>query len=618
MRAWRYFKTFWKTFVIFLVPLFLLPLPILVPSTVGRCGYVVIIMAAFWVTEALPLPVTSLIPMVLFPFLGIMPTNDTAVFYLNSTNFMFIGGLIMAIAIEKSNLHERLALKVLTLTGSNLRFVTFGFMAVTAFLSMWISNTAATAMMLPIIDAVVVAALSTEPQNEHIELNEGLEDVYQHKKTVSSKLLKRTKNMLHLSIMYSANIGGTGTVTGSPSNLVVYGVIETIFGKDTGLNFATWMAVAVPGMIVNILIAWAWLQIVYLPNCFGQRKSQVANETNSKDSTKGKDPQSERKNGLRSRYEELGPISWREIQVAVIFVLLIAAWITRSPRFIEGWSSLLTLTDANGQLTAVADSTVVILAVLLLFVLPAFPKCNPRKEFHASEALISWRDVQNEMQWGVIILVGGGFAMAEGAKRSCLSYWMGSSLEVLKSLPQALIVVTTSVITAFLTEFMSNTATANLIMPVLAQLAIELEINPMLLMLMAGFACCYAFMLPVATPPNAIIYSSSDVTLRRMILMGVVMNILTLGVSLISIHTLGNAVLGLSEFPDWANHTMENSTGPAGNSGRPRSGVGGEENLAEGVPRTIWPILTVEGSPRLHGHGMHSELIEAGQTCPLQ
>lgn len=129
---------------------------------------------------------------------------------------------------------------------------------------------------------------------------------------------------------------------------------------------------------------------------------------------------------LRARYEELGPISWREIQVAVIFVLLILAWISRSPRFVPGWASLLNLTDANGKSTAVTDSTVVILAVLILFVLPAYPRCDPRKNFKSSGALISWSDIQNELQWGVIILAGGGFAMAEGAKRSCLSYWIGS------------------------------------------------------------------------------------------------------------------------------------------------------------------------------------------------
>lgn len=560
MVIWRYLKSFWKTFVILLLPLSLLPLPILIPTTIGRCGYVVLIMAGYWVTEALPLPVTSLIPIVMFPFLGIMSTNDTAIFYLNSTNFMFIGGLIMAIAIEKSGLHERLALKVLTLTGSNIRFVMFGFMATTAFLSMWISNTAATAMMLPIIDAVVVAALTSEANNE-FEMHTGLEDVYEDKKAQkSSKDLRRTKNMLNLSIMYSANIGGTGTVTGSPSNLVVYGVVETIFGKDTGLNFATWMATSVPAMIVNIIIAWVWLQIVYLPKIFCRKSHQLAPITSANESESNKIGQTTQESKrvqrvIRARYEELGPISWREIQVAVIFVLLILAWISRSPRFVPGWASLLNLTDANGKSTAVTDSTVVILAVLILFVLPAYPRCDPRKNFKSSGALISWSDIQNELQWGVIILAGGGFAMAEGAKRSCLSYWIGSSLKVLDALSPTLVVITISTITAFLTEFMSNTATANLIMPVLAQLAVELQINPLLLMLSAGFACCYAFMLPVATPPNAIIYSSSTITLQRMLLMGLVMNVVTLSVSLISIHTLGNAVLNLNSFPIWANST---------------------------------------------------------------
>eukprot|EP00094_Tigriopus_californicus_P006409 TCALIF_06173-PA protein Name:"Similar to SLC13A3 Solute carrier family 13 member 3 (Homo sapiens)" AED:0.13 eAED:0.13 QI:20/0.83/0.57/1/0.66/0.57/7/149/576 len=552
MVIWKYLKNFWKTFVILLLPLVLLPLPVLVPSTIGRCGYVVIIMAGYWVTEALPLPVTSLIPIVLFPFLGIMSTNDTAIFYLNSTNFMFIGGLIMAIAIEKSGLHERLALKVLTLTGSNIRFVMFGFMATTAFLSMWISNTAATAMMLPIIDAVVVAALTSEA-NDDFELHTGLEDVYQDKRDQkSSRDLRRTKNMLNLSIMYSANIGGTGTVTGSPSNLVVYGVVETIFGKDTGLNFATWMATSVPAMVINIIIAWAWLQIVYLPTMSCRKSSQLTPITSANQGESSKNGQSTQES---KRVQQLGPISWREIQVAVLFVVLIVAWISRSPRFVPGWASLLNLRDATGNLTSVTDSTVVILAVLILFVLPAYPRCDPRKNFQTSGALISWSDVQNELQWGVIILAGGGFAMAEGAKRSCLSYWIGSSLKVLDALSPVLVVITISTITAFLTEFMSNTATANLIMPVLAQLAVELQINPLLLMLSAGFACCYAFMLPVATPPNAIIYSSSTISLQRMLLMGLVMNVVTLSVSLISIHTLGNAVLNLNTFPIWANST---------------------------------------------------------------
>merc|ERR1719323_2970683 len=268
-----------------------------------RCAYCVLLMAAYWMTEALPLPITSLMPMVLLPFLGLCSTNEVGINYLKSTNFMFLGGLILAMAVEQSGLHQRVALKIMMMIGTNPRNLLLGFMLTTGFLSMWISNTATTAMMIPIVDAIAQVSVEgqdpdedlddaankeeaplasqdpsnadTEPMVEYnvVDSGNGQRPValvqvgkktskYFISETQKKAKVERQRNLLLMAVAYSANIGGTGVITGSPPNLVVPQVLENRFGDATGLTFASWMAFAVPVMLVNLIISWVWISFI--------------------------------------------------------------------------------------------------------------------------------------------------------------------------------------------------------------------------------------------------------------------------------------------------------------------------------------------------------------------
>lgn len=339
-----------------------------------RTAYVVCLMAVYWMTEALPLPVTSLIPMVLLPLLGIMSTNEVGINYLKSTNFMFLGGLILALAVEHSGLHQRVALKILLLIGTSPRNLLFGFMLTTGFLSMWISNTATTAMMLPIVDAIAQVS-ATEPDEEQIELKDGpkaplavaddqdstedTEPIVQFKvmdegqagkrpvvlqemgkqpskffmsETQKKAKIERQRNLLLMAVAYSANIGGTGVITGSPPNLVVPQVLEGKFGDSTGLTFASWMAFAVPVMSINLILSWLWLTYLGWKD---EKKHAIPGDEPGNHQAKEK----QILKVMKQKYDALGPIKCHELSVLACFVVVILLWFFRRPLFMFGKSS---------------------------------------------------------------------------------------------------------------------------------------------------------------------------------------------------------------------------------------------------------------------------------------
>jgi len=587
----RYFSEFWRSYVLVTAPLVLLPVAF---SNGGseemRCAYVVLLMAAYWMTEALPIPVTSLIPMVLFPLLGVCSTNEVGVNYLKSTNFMFIGGLILALAVEQSGLHTRLALKILLLIGTSPRNLLLGFMLTTGFLSMWISNTATTAMMIPIIDAIAQASSiepNSDPETGEAQVNaplaipdssesfEDTEPMVEFKvvdqgsdkrpvvlqeigkqpskffisETQKKAKVERQRNLLLMAVAYSANIGGTGVITGSPPNLVVPQVMENRFGDNTGLTFASWMAFAVPVMLVNLIISWAWISFIGWRQ---ERQHRIPGD-------EALDPKAKETHILkvmRQRYEALGPIKCHELSVLICFVTVIVLWFLRKPLFMAGWGELFVFMTERGKKVTVGGATPAILMVLVVFALPTRYRFWPFQAFNkipeSSPSLINWKTIETKLPWGVIILLGGGFAVSDACTKSGLSAWLVQRLLVLVGLPAWLICVIVCVSTAALTQVASNTATANVLLPILADLSLTICQNPLYLIMAAAVTSSYAFMLPVATAPNAIVFGASTMTTGHMMKTGFGMNIITVITTLIAINSYAIPLYGLDSFPAWA------------------------------------------------------------------
>ena len=562
----------------------------------------------------------------------------------------------MAIAVEHSGLHNRVALRIIMMVGTSQARLMLGFMITTMFLSMWISNTATTAMMLPIVDAVAEAinsratelsnlnpgALGTIPENAVVEteqedeefsdnptsqltvrsindineltvhsinsLNPGndpdsmvafLPNVRRNtmekipgedprSKFVRKNTLERItiksrfttipvetkeetvkveiipeksfsnkeeveRNFLLLSIAYASNIGGTGVVTGSPPNLVVPDSLIKKFGPNTGLTFASWMAFSIPCMLVCTLIAWLWLQKL-------QSWSPVTGDDNNQEK------EERAMKVIRERYKELGRMSMHEAQVLLLFIVLILLWFFKSPHFMAGWADLFESDTSRGMVVTVGSASPAILTCILLFILPQSYDFWPFAPWsHAmtnAPSLITWRLIETKMCWGVIFLLGGGFALADASQKSGLSTLLVAQLNTLElnTLPIWLVNFIIAMMTVTITNIASNTATANVLVPILAEMAVTLCINPIYLTLPAGIACSYAFALPVATAPNAIVFGHSSMKTSDMMKAGFPMNFVCVTIICICINTYAIPLFGLNTFPAWAAHNLQNAS----------------------------------------------------------
>lgn len=551
----RRFLVHWRSLVIILVPLILSPL-IAIGSKESKCGFVVLLMSVYWMTEAVPLPVTSFIPVILFPLLDVLDTEKVCNAYLKETNMMFIGGLIAAIAVEHCNLHKRIALKVILTIGTSPVRLLLGFMVTTMILSMWISNTATTAMMAPIVKAV----LDELKQNKAVEsrhrtssLNtadsehaSGAFDPETRRKSVyqceyeQDDRPEKTDICYYLGVAYASNLGGAGTLTGTGTNLTFKGIWDTTFPEAGGINFASWFIFGAPLMLTNMLAAWIWLQILFM-DLF--RKKREAKNKSSEDQAKIV------REVISVKYEELGPMTFHEGSVLILFVIVVLLWFFRKPEFIPGWAEIV----ASVQID---DATPVMLIVFLLFVLPANLdflqfSSSERRPAKAAPALLTWKVVHEKVPWGLVCLLGGGFAMAAASNESGLSSYLGKELVYLQVLPPFLILITVATATTFLTEVSSNTAVANIILPVLAQMAVAMEIHPLYFMIPATLCCSYAFMLPVATPPNAIVLAASNMKTTDMMKAGIGMNVICLIILCTLFLTYGSVVFDLADYQEY-------------------------------------------------------------------
>ena len=419
--------------------------------------------AIWWITEAVPIAATALLPIILFPLSGGMELTTTTASYGHKFVFLYLGGFLIAIGIEKWNLHKRIAINIISFIGVNARKVILGFMLATAFLSMWISNTATSVMMLP-IGIAIIKELKNNPETFE---NEN----------------KNFGKALMLGIAYSASIGGVATLIGTPPNLVLAGVISEIYGYE--ITFLEWFLFGFP--ISIILLTFCWFYLTRIAYKFKQNKFLGG------------------KSEIQRLKKELGTISYEEKLVTIVFTLAGFCWITRSYLL-------------QGFLPNLDDTIIAITFGLLLFVIPS------KKE---KKTLLNWKDTI-QLPWGIIILFGGGMAIAKAFESSGLAIWLGELMTAFGGLPLFVMIFLLITAVNFLTEITSNLATTAMLLPVLAPLALDAGVHPFGLMVGAAVAASCAFMLPVATPPNAVVFGSGFLKIPDMVSRGIVMNLFSI------------------------------------------------------------------------------------------
>jgi sodium-dependent dicarboxylate transporter 2/3/5 len=427
---------------------------------------VAIWMAVWWSTEAIPVPATAFLPLVLFPMIEVAPIRAVAQSYSHPTIYLFLGAFILALSVEKWGLHRRIALWVLSRTGTDARALILGFMVAGALLSMWMTNTSTTMMLLPI--AVSVSALVIE------------------KAVTASETQKRQFQVaLLLALAYSTTIGGMSTLIGTPPNAFLAGFMEETYGIQ--IAFLDWFLIGLPLAIVLLPTGWFVL-------------TRIAFQVDIPSSSAGA-------SAIVAMKDQLGQMSPSEQRVALIFLSVIFLWMTRS------WLSDLPM------LSGLSDAGIVMAAALLLFVIPA----GARNE----GALMQWEDL-TRLPWGVLVLFGGGLALAAQVSNSGLAFWLGESLTPLTNMGMLVLVIAAAGLVVFLTELTSNLATTATLLPVIAAMAASSGIDPLVLCVPVTLAASCAFMLPVATPPNAIVFSSGILTIPQMIRAGFIMNVIAM------------------------------------------------------------------------------------------
>lgn len=623
------FRKLWrarKLILVVFIPLSLLPLPLIHPTSEACCAYVLMVTAVYWVSEAVPLGAAALVPAFLYPLFGVLKSSEVAAEYCKDTTLLLMGVICLAASIEKWNLHKRIALRMVMIAGAKPGMLVLGFMCCTVFLSMWLSNTSTTAMVMPIAEAVLQQLICTGLADNHVDSETAevpeedsavsdkeenldknqLELLYRnncndYNKQVLSTLsdtktaevnglglkpisnqefikntnghlpqveieipnVKRVKmrrdsqyptkrdhmicKCLSLSITYAATIGGLITITGTSTNLIFAEQFNTRYPDAKVINFGTWFIFSFPIAIIMLVLTWLWLHFLFLGCNFRETCSL------SKKRKTRREMLSERR--IHEEYAKLGPISYPEVVTGVFFILMTLLWFTREPGFVPGWTSLF---EKKGYRT---DATVSVLLGFLLFLIPArrpFSSsscCKNSDDDSESDPLapmITWKDFQRLMPWEIVILVGGGYALAAGCKVSGLSVWIGRQLEPMSGLPPWAVTLLACLLVSAVTEFASNPATLTVFLPILSALSETLHINPLHTLIPSTMCVSFGVMLPVGNPPNAIVFSYGHVQIRDMVKAGFGVNLIGVAVVMLAITTWGAPLFNLTEFPAWA------------------------------------------------------------------
>ena len=476
----------------------------------SRLAAVAVLMAVWWVSDAIPLFATALVPIVLYPLLGIMDGGDTVPAYFNSTIALFIGGFMIALTMEKWNLHRRIALNIIHFVGGGPARIVLGFMLAAAFLSMWISNTATAVMMVPIGLAIVLQ----------------IEDA-------AGEEARPFSVGLMLGIAYGCSVGGLTTLVGTPPNLSFQRIFEILFPEAPAIAFGHWMVVALP--IGAIMLAVSWFLITHV---IFRAPEGVNVDTQVVERERAK----------------LGPISHEERAVLVVFALTALLWVFRADLrigdaiTIPGWSGLLPF---GGLLD---DGTVAIGMASVLFFIPTRKRASGGKGGEPADARVMGADVIPRLPWNIVLLIGGGFALASGFQQTGLAQLIGDQFGVLGALPPFVVILFICMSLTFLTELTSNTATTEMILPILASVAVATGTHPLLLMVPATLSASCAFMMPVATPPNSIVFGSNRISVGEMARAGIFLNLIGVLVIATIVYTLGLVVFDIDPavLPEWA------------------------------------------------------------------
>ncbi|XP_036184470.1 solute carrier family 13 member 4 [Myotis myotis] len=605
-----------KLLLSILVPLLLLPLPLLHPSSEASCAYVLIVTAVYWVSEAVPLGAAALVPAFLYPFFGVLRSSEVAAEYFKNTTLLLVGVICVAAAVEKWNLHKRIALRMVMMAGAKPGMLLLCFMSCTTLLSMWLSNTSTTAMVMPIVEAVLQELVNAEEDqlmasNSNTEEAEptslgvnnsqpSLELIFVNEDTSTTDFtsLMQNKNLngaptitnpvktanhqdkqhpsqekplvpasgprnqelnrkykshhdqmickcLSLSISYAATIGGLTTIIGTSTSLIFLEHFNNQYPAAEVVNFGTWFLFSFPISLIMLVVSWFWMHWLFLGCNFKETCSL------SKKSKTKREELSEKR--IREEYEKLGAISYPEMVTGFFFILMTVLWFTREPGFVPGWDSFF---EKKGYRT---DATVSIFLGFLLFLIPAKKPCFGKKKDGEDgepslrmEPIITWKDFQKTMPWEIVILVGGGYALASGSKSSGLSTWIGHQMLSLRSLPPWAITLLACILVSIVTEFVSNPATITIFLPILCSLSETLHINPLYTLIPVTMCISFAVMLPVGNPPNAIVFSYGHCQIKDMVKAGLGVNVIGLVIVTVAINTWGISLFDLDTFPAWA------------------------------------------------------------------
>ncbi|NXU11341.1 S13A4 protein, partial [Pardalotus punctatus] len=607
--------------LVVLIPLLLLPLPLIYPSSEASCAYVLLVTAVYWVSEAVPLGAAALVPAFLYPLFGVMKSSEVAAEYFKNTTLLLMGVICVAASVEKWNLHKRIALRMVMMAGAKPGMLLLCFMCCTTVLSMWLSNTSTTAMVMPIVEAVLQELVNAEEECEVIAAGSAIaeenkpiglgekrgqpslelffinEDAttadfssLMHSKSMngvhmianpigtmnstsngqhlpqaqilvlppepsdlslSTKYQSRHDHMvckcLSLSISYAATIGGLTTIIGTSTSLIFLEHFNNQYPKAEVVNFGTWFLFSFPISLIMLVLTWFWLHWLFL-GCNFKETCSVSKKKKTK-----REEMSERR--IQEEYKKLGNVSYPEMVTGFFFILMTLLWFTREPGFVPGWSSLF---EKKGYRT---DATVSVFLGFLLFLIPAKKPCFGKRKTgdgekspaaNSLDPIITWKDFQKTMPWEIVVLVGGGYALAAGCKTSGLSTWIGRQMLSLSSLPCWAVTLLACILVSMVTEFVSNPATITIFLPILCSMSETLLINPLYTLIPVTMCISFAVMLPVGNPPNAIVFSYGHCQIKDMVKAGLGVNLIGLAVVMVAINTWGIRLFQLNTFPEWA------------------------------------------------------------------
>ncbi|XP_023216763.1 solute carrier family 13 member 5-like isoform X2 [Centruroides sculpturatus] len=451
-----------------------------------RTGIIIFLIYTFWLFEIIPPVITALMPLVLFPFLHIIETKVVCELYMNDSIILFLGGLIASNAIQSSNLHKRATFTFMILMNKGAPWLILGFMLNSMFLSLWISNTVTTMLMVAVAEEILDNIRSKSVSNE--PLNENKEDDFQNEAGVLQ--FKRIKQALMLSITYASSIGGMGTLVSTGSNILFKEYIKEYFPGSTEITFASWIIYNIPGMFLLMLSGWAL--VTYVVMKYNKQKEETRDNII--------------KEVVYQEYVSLGILTFQEkFLLALGFFILITLWF-RNPKYMPGWVALF-----KQEEILVNDSVPIIAAVILFFIIPVDPK-----HFLQSPAILNWKLVRTNTSWEVIILIGGGFALAKGLEVSGLNKIFGSWVLKMHILPVNLMLAIIVLLTIMLTEFFNNISVAALMLPIITEVTLALKINPIKFFIPITLASSYSFSLPTASQANEIVRKAGELKVFQM------------------------------------------------------------------------------------------------------